>query len=196
MPDIVTLDMLPETSYRKKTTIGNKSYLNYINNEKYGYEYQYVRNMLHLNNGLHDNIRFSEIGQLAGIHQTEWSWSPLFADFDNDGYKDLAVTNGFPKDITDKDFANYRAEVGNIASVGLLEDSIPVVKIPNYIFRNNGDLTFQDMTNEWGFTHASFSNGAAFADLDNDGDLDYVVNNINSEASMYRNTLNDNKERS
>ena len=85
MPDIITLDMLPETNARKKTTIGNKSYLNYINNEKYGYEYQYVRNMVHLNNGLDKGIKFSEIGQLSGLHQTEWSWSPLFADFDNDG---------------------------------------------------------------------------------------------------------------
>ena len=189
MPDIITTDMLPETSFRKKTTIGNKSYLNYINNEKYHYEYQYVRNMLHLNRGLDQGIKFSEIGQLAGIQQTEWSWSPLFADFDNDGNKDLVITNGFPKDITDKDFANYRAEVGNIASIGLLEDSIPVVKIPNYMFKNNGDLTFKDVTAEWGLTLPSFSNGAAFADLDNDGDLDYVINNINGEASLYENTL-------
>lgn len=195
MPDVITLDMLPETSFRKKTTIGNKSYLNYINNEKYKYEYQYVRNMMHLNSGLGDGIKFSEIGQLSGIQQTEWSWSPLFADFDNDGHKDLVVTNGFPKDITDKDFANYRAMVGKIASLGLLEDSIPVVKIPNYVFKNNGDLTFTDMTKEWGFDHPSFSNGAAFADLDNDGDLDYVINNINSEASVYENTLYSGKKK-
>jgi hypothetical protein len=189
LPDIITVDMLPETNARKKSTIGNKSYLNYINNEKYKYEYQYVRNMLHLNNGLNNGIKFSEIGQLAGVHQSEWSWSPLFADFDNDGHKDLVITNGFPKDVTDKDFANYRAQVGKVASIGLLEDSIPVVKIPNYIFRNNGDLTFQDVTVTWGLNHPSFSNGAAFTDLDNDGDLDYVVNNINSEASLYENTL-------
>ena len=188
-PDIITVDMLPETSDRKKTTIGNKNYLTYINNEKYKYEYQYVRNMLHLNNGMDHEIKFSEIGQLAGVHQTEWSWSPLFADFDNDGYKDLVVTNGFPKDITDKDFANYRAEVGNIASLGMLEDSIPVVKIPNYVFRNNGDLTFEDVSKKWGMDKSSFSNGAAFADLDNDGDLDYLINNINSEALVYENTL-------
>lgn len=189
MPDIITVDMLPETNSRKKTTIGNKSYLNYINNEKYQYEYQYVRNMLHLNNGADRGIKFSEIGQLSGVHQTEWSWSPLFADFDNDGNKDLIVTNGFPKDITDKDFANYRAEVGNIASLAMLEDSIPILEIPNYVFKNNGDLTFKDVTKEWGFDLPSFSNGASFADLDNDGDLDYVINNINSEALVYENTL-------
>ncbi len=189
MPDIITVDMLAETNDRKKTTIGNKSYLTYINNEKYHYEQQYVRNMLHLNNGLNHDIKFSEIGQLAGIHQTEWSWSPLFADFDNDGNKDLIITNGFPKDVTDKDFANYRSTVGNIASIAMLKDSIPVVKIPNYVFRNKGDLTFEDVTKQWGFATPSFSNGAAFADLDNDGDLDYVINNINSEASVYKNTL-------
>jgi hypothetical protein len=189
LPDLITVDMLPETSDRKKTTISNKSYLTYINNEKYNYEYQYVRNMLHLNNGVNSGIKFSEIGQLAGVHQTEWSWSPLFADFDNDGFKDLIITNGFPKDITDKDFANYRADVGNIASIGLLEDSIPVVKIPNYVFKNNKDLTFTDVTKEWGINRPSFSNGAAFADFDNDGDLDYVVNNINDEAFIYENTL-------
>ena len=136
MPDIITLDMLPETNDRKKTTIGNKSYLTYIHNEQFGYEYQYVRNMLHVNNGLDENIKFSEIGQLSGIYQTEWSWSPLFADFDNDGHKDLMITNGFPKDITDKDFANYRADVGNVASHRLLIYSIPIIKIPNYVFRN------------------------------------------------------------
>ncbi|MDQ2657176.1 MAG: VCBS repeat-containing protein, partial [Bacteroidota bacterium] len=191
LPDIITTDMLPETNFRKKTTIGNKSYLNYINNEKYGYQYQYVRNMLHLNNGLNKEVKFSEIGQMSGIHQTEWSWSPLFADFDNDGYKDLVVTNGFPKDVTDKDFANYRSEIGNVASLALLEDSIPVVKIPNYVFRNRGDLTFEDKTMEWGFQNASFSNGAAFADFDNDGDLDYVISNINATASIYKNNLYD-----
>ena len=189
MPDIITLDMLPETNDRKKTTIGNKSYLTYINNEKFGYEYQYVRNMLHLNNGADTGIKFSEIGQLSGVYQTEWSWSPLFADFDNDGNKDLLITNGFPKDITDKDFANYRADVGNVASHRLLIDSIPVIKIPNYAYKNNGDLTFTDVTREWGMATPSFSNGAAFGDLDNDGDLDYVINNINDKAFVYENTL-------
>jgi enediyne biosynthesis protein E4 len=194
LPDIITTDMLPETNDRKKTTIGNKNYLTYINNEKFNYEPQFTRNMLHINNGLQDEIKFSEIGQLAGIHQTEWSWSPLFADFDNDGNKDLIITNGFPKDVTDKDFANYRSMVGNLASLAMLEDSIPVVKIPNYVFRNKGDLSFEDKTKDWGFDQASFSNGAAFADLDNDGDLDYVINNINSEASVYRNTLYDHSQ--
>lgn len=187
--DIITLDMLPETNHRKKTTIGGASYQSYINNEEYGYEYQYVRNMLHINNDLGNGIGFSEIGQLSGIYQTEWSWSPLFADFDNDGHRDLVVTNGFPRDITDKDFAKYRASVSNLAGPGLLVDSIPVIRIANYAYRNNGDLTFTDLSKEWGFTQPCFSNGAAFADLDNDGDLDYVINNINDPAFVYENTL-------
>src|SRR5688500_11442279 len=146
--------------------------------------------MLHLNNGMDCGIGFSEIGQLAGVSQTEWSWSPLFADFDNDGYKDLFITNGFPKDITDKDFSNYRADVGAYISIGDLIDSIPVIRIPNYAYKNEGELTFKDMTKTWGLDQPSFSNGAAFVDLDNDGDLDYVVNNINAEAFVYENTLN------
>lgn len=191
-PDLITLDMLPENSERKKTTIGNKSYQNNINNDNFNYQYQYVRNMLQVNNGANAAIRFSEIGQLAGVYQTEWSWSPLFADFDNDGFRDLVITNGFPKDITDKDFANYRAQLINIASPAYLVDSIPVVKIPNYAFKNMGGLTFTDVSNTWGLNQASFSNGAAFADLDNDGDLDYVVNNINGEAFLYENLQNQN----
>jgi enediyne biosynthesis protein E4 len=193
LTDIVTTDMLPETHYRKKTTIGNKSYATYIYNENFGYEYQYVRNMIHLNNGLNEGIPFSEIGQLAGVFQTEWSWSPLFVDVDNDGFKDLLVTNGFPKDVTDKDFANYRADVGHLASPGFLNDSIPVVKVPNYAFRNSRNLVFADATSKWGLGHKSFSNGAAFADLDNDGDIDYVTNNINDMAFVYENQLYNDK---
>lgn len=191
LPDIVTLDMLPEINRRKKSTISNKNYQTYQNTEKFGYEYQYVRNMLHINNGLDRGIKFSEVGQMAGIYQTEWSWSPLMADFDNDGDKDLLITNGFPKDITDKDFANYRADLGNVAGIRYMVDSIPIVKIPNYAYRNDGDLNFSDVTGKWGLYRPSFSNGAAFVDLDNDGDLDYVVNNINDEAFVYENKLYD-----
>ncbi|SDZ38261.1 MULTISPECIES: VCBS repeat-containing protein [Rhodonellum] len=186
--DIITLDMLGETNFRKKTTIGKNSYQSYINNEQWGFEYQHVRNMLHAGNG--PEIPFSEIGFMAGIYQTDWSWSPLFVDVDNDGHRDLLVTNGFPRDITDKDFANYRADVGNVASVRQLLDSIPIVKIPNYSFKNSGDWTFEDVGATWGLNRPSFSNGAVFVDLDGDGDLDYVVNNINDPAFVFENTLN------
>jgi enediyne biosynthesis protein E4 len=185
--DIITLDMLGETNYRKKTTISKNSYQTYINNEEWGYEYQHVRNMLHVGNG--PGIPFSEIGFLAGVYQTDWSWSPLFVDMDNDGKRDLLITNGFPRDITDKDFANYRADVGSVATIRQLLDSIPIVKIPNYAFRNNGDWTFEDYGTEWGLDKPSFSNGAVFVDLDGDGDLDYVINNINDPAFVFENTL-------
>lgn len=188
MPDLITIDMLGEDNYRKKTTIGKNVYQTYLNNEQFGYEYQYVRNMLHLNNG--PNIPFSEVGLMAGVYQTDWSWAPLFGDVDNDGKRDLLITNGFPRDITDKDFANYRADVGNIASTRQLLDSIPIVKIPNYAYRNTGDLSFEDTGDAWGLNKPSFSNGAALVDLDGDGDLDYVVNNINDPAFIFENTLN------
>ena len=188
-PDLITIDMLGEDNFRKKTTIGKNSYQVYISNEQWGYEYQYVRNMLQMNNGA--GVPFSEIGMLAGVYQTDWSWAPLFGDVDNDGFRDLLITNGFPRDITDKDFANYRADVGNIASIRQLLDSIPIVKIPNYAYHNKGDLTFEDSGDSWGLNKPSFSNGAAFVDLDRDGDLDYVVNNINDPAFIFENTLND-----
>ncbi|KEO74361.1 alpha integrin [Anditalea andensis] len=190
--DVITLDMLAETNQRKKTTISKNLYQTFINNELFGFEYQHVRNMLQLNNG--EGIPFSEIGFMAGVYQTDWSWSPLFVDLDNNGYRDLLITNGFPRDITDKDFANYRKDVGNVAGVPHLLSIIPVVKIPNYGFKNNGDLTFSDLSKEWGLDIASFSNGAVFVDLDNDGDMDYVVNNINDEAFVFENTTNTQKE--
>ncbi|MFC4873304.1 VCBS repeat-containing protein [Negadavirga shengliensis] len=194
LTDIITLDMLGETNYRKKTTIGGETYARYINNDRWGYEYQHVRNMLQLNNG--SGVPFSEMGMMAGVYQTDWSWSPLFMDVDNDGFKDLIVTNGFPRDITDKDFADYRADVGNVATIKQLLDSIPIVKIPNYAFKNNGDLSFTDSGEEWGLNLPSFSNGAVYVDLDGDGDLDYVVNNINDRAFVFRNRLNDNEQQS
>jgi hypothetical protein len=191
--DIITLDMLPENNLRRKTVSGaGATYFNYINNVEYGYEFQYMRNMLHVNNG---DGTFSEIGQMAGIHQTEWSWSSLFMDVDNDGLRDLLITNGFPKDVTDKDYVMFKREVGAFNNHRSLIDSIPVLKIPNYAFKNSGDFSFLDKTKEWGMYRPSFSNGAAFADLDDDGDLDYVVNNINEVAFLYENTLYQGEEK-
>ena len=185
-PDIITLDMLPEDNLRKKTVMGGNGYINYINDQRYGYAHQFTRNMLQVNNG---DGTFSEIGMLAGIYQTEWSWSPLFVDLDNDGYRDLLITNGYPKDITDKDFVNFRQKTNFYTDQKTLLSEVPSVKVKNYIYRNNGDLTFTNVSEAWGIENISFSNGAAFVDLDNDGDLDYVVNNINDPASIYENTL-------
>jgi len=189
--DIITLDMLPENNFRRKTVISSAGYTSYINDQKFGYTHQYVRNVLQLNNG---NGTFSEVGQLAGVYQTEWSWSPLFADFDNDGYKDLVVTNGFPKDITDRDFISFREKVHGLASTTDILKEIPSVLVPNYAFKNNGDLTFSNVTTQWGMNQPSFSSGAAYGDLDNDGDLDYVVSNINSVASIYENKLSESQK--
>lgn len=185
--DIITLDMLPENNLRRKTISGaGATYFTYINNVEYGYEFQYMRNMLHANNG---DGTFQEIGQMAGIHQTEWSWSSLFMDVDNDGLRDLMITNGFPKDVTDKDYVMFKREVGAFKNTRSLIDSIPVLKVSNYGFKNDGNFAFTNMTTAWGLQIPSFSNGAAFADFDNDGDLDYVVNNINDPAFLYENTL-------
>ncbi|MDH5610131.1 MAG: CRTAC1 family protein, partial [Cyclobacteriaceae bacterium] len=189
-PDIITVDMLPEAYFRKKQTINGNSYIFYINDEKYGYEHQYTRNMIHRHNGFggEQMLPFSEIGQLLGVYQTEWSWSPLFADFDNDGDRDLFITNGFPKDLTDKDFTNYQAQVGGfVASDAHMLSRIPVVKVSNYAYESKDGNSFEDKTEAWGMKIPSFSNGASFVDLDNDGDLDYVVNNINEPAFIYRN---------
>ena len=188
--DLVTVDMMPEVNNRKKAVIQGGMYINYINDARFGYTHQYTRNMLQLNNG---SGSFSEIGQFSGIHQTEWSWSPLLADFDNDGYKDLVITNGFPKDITDKDFMNFRQRVSRVASSSYLTAQMKSVKVNNYAFKNTGESRFDDVSEEWGFIHKTFSNGAAYADLDNDGDLDYIVNNINDRAFVYENTLNNAK---
>jgi len=185
--DIISLDMLGESHERRKTTIAKSSFFQNVLNKKWGYQDQHMRNMLFKNNG--PKLPFSEIGQYAGIYQTDWSWAPLFTDLDYDGQKDLLITNGFPRDITDMDFANYRLEAGPYTPVAKLLDSIPIVKIPNYAYKNNGDLTFEDIGEDWGLKIPSFSNGAIFSDLDLDGDLDYVVNNINDKAFIFENKL-------
>ena len=201
LEDVVELDMNPLDNYRKKTMMNVSTYQTYQNSDYFGYQYQYVRNTLQLNQGprIKENDStgepvFSEIAFLSNVAETDWSWTPLVTDFDNDGYRDIIVTNGFPKDITDHDFVAFRNHAYNIATKKQLLSQIPEVRINNYAFRNNGNLTFSDVSAQWGIKDPSFSNGAAYADLDNDGDLDYVVNNINDEAFIYENHSNDNKE--
>ncbi len=196
--DVVALDMSPEDNYRKKMMLNANSYQTFQNFEAYGYEYQYVRNTLQLNQGprvgLNDSIGdpvFSDISFYSGIAQTDWSWTPLVADFDNDSYRDLIVTNGFPRDITDHDFIAYRKDAIVLAPTKELLKQIPQVKLHNYAFRNNGDLTFKDETNGWGLSKPNYSSGAAYADFDNDGAMDMVINLTNDKAVLYRNTSRD-----
>lgn len=189
-PDIFTLDMLPADNRRQKLLVSPDNYSRFDLSLRSGFYYQYMRNMLQLNNG---NGTFSEIGQLAGISNTDWSWAPLFADYDNDGWKDLFVTNGYLRDYTNMDFIKYmndyvkNAQRLEKSDVLKLVDSMPVSSVLNYMFKNNGDLTFTDVSKSWGFTFPSNSNGAVYADLDNDGDLDLITNNINQPAFIFEN---------
>lgn len=189
-PDIITLDMLPEGNFRQKMVSGPDNYDKHQFLVDSDFHHQYMRNMLHLNQG----NSFAEIGQLAGIHATDWSWAPLFADFDNDGYKDLFVTNGVKRDYTNMDFMNFAVQKrleemdsGVETAIKDLLENIPSTIEENYAYRNKGDLTFGKVTADWGLDGKSLSNGAAYVDLDNDGDYDLVVNNTDDEAFIYRN---------
>ena len=194
LPDIYTLDMLPEDNHRQKMLFAPDNYELFNINVRTGFHKQYMRNMLQLNNG---NGTFSEIGQLAGISNTDWSWAPLFADFDNDGWKDLFITNGYLRDYTNMDFLMYmddqlRSLPNGIRREQLLEilQHMPSSDVRNYLFKNNANFSFSNVSANWGIDSFSNSNGAAYADLDNDGDLDLVVNNINKAAFIYRNESN------
>jgi hypothetical protein len=191
LPDVLNLDMLPEDNRRQKLLQLQENYESFQLMTGQGLQEQYMRNMLQLNNG---DGTFSEIGQLAGIFATDWSWCPLLADFDNDGNKDVFITNGYLRDYTNKDFLRYwgdykirKAMDREPVKLMDLVQAMPASTLKKYIFRNNGDLTFTNMQAQWGINQAAVSSGAVYADLDNDGDLDLVVNNINSEAFVYKN---------
>lgn len=198
LSDVVELDMSPEDNFRKKMMLGANSYQTFQNSDHFGYQYQYVRNSLQLNRGPrmlgNDSVGdpiFSDVGYFAGIAETDWSWTPLVTDFDNDSYRDIVVTNGFPKDVTDRDFIAFRREAFSIATKKYILDQIPQVKIHNYAFRNKGEAMFENTTQKWGLMEPFFSSGGAYADLDNDGDMEMVINNIGDEAALYENTMID-----
>ena len=204
LPDISTLDMLPENNERKKMMFSFMSNERYEMERRSGYHPSFMRNMLQLNNGTRnsgDTIDpfFSEIGQLSGIYQTDWSWSVLMADFDNDGWRDVHITNGMGKDMLNNDYIYYRndfARNGQFSDITERNKKVDQklgeygsVELNNYCFRNNGDLTFSDVSADAGLNSPAISNGCAYADFDNDGDLDLVVNNINKEATVLRNDV-------
>jgi len=198
LPDIFVTDMLPGNDRRLKTKTTFENWDKYQYNLENDYYHQFNRNMLHLNNG---NNTFSEIGRMAGVEATDWSWGALIADFNNDGWKDIFVANGIYQDLTDQDFLNFFADEqvrksaiqdGKV-NYKMLIDSIPSERIPNAAFMNLGKdengYIFTDVAKEWGLAQPGYSNGSAYGDLDNDGDLDLVVNNVNMEAFVYRNNL-------
>jgi hypothetical protein len=211
LPDLAVVDMLPETNERKKMMFSATSQAKFDMQQRFGYEPSYVRNMLQLNCGVRrDDVPFfSEIGQLAGIFQTDWSWSVLMADLDNDGWKDIYITNGLGKDVTNNDYATFAAAEGGYTgnyvfgggtSGRALDAAAPVnmrkaldkygsVKMKSYLFRNNGGYTFSDVSSQTGIAVPAIANGAVYVDLDNDGDLDLVTNNINEDAFIWRNDV-------
>jgi hypothetical protein len=200
-PDIYVTDMLPQEESRIKSKTRFEDWEKYQADLKAGYYHQFTRNVLQLNRGpvynKNDNVpefHFSEISRLAGVEATDWSWGALIADLDNDGYKDIFVSNGIYKDVTDQDVMQFFYEdAGNASKRNMksLIDLLPSHPIAKYAFANNGNLTFTNRAKEWGLDQLGFSNGSVYADLDNDGDLDLVTNNTNMPASVYRNNTNE-----
>lgn len=192
LSDIFITDMLPEGDRRVKSVMEFEGYDVFKLKQSKDFYQQYIQNTLQLNNG---NNSFSEIAHFSGVSKTDWSWAGLIFDMDNDGFKDIYVTNGVNHDLTDIDFVNFFANdiIQKMALTGKKEaiDSIiakmPRVPIPNYAFKNKQDLTFDNATDNWGLNIPSMSNGVAYGDLDNDGDLDMVVNNVNMQAFVFKN---------
>ncbi|MGH7575076.1 MAG: VCBS repeat-containing protein [Longimicrobiales bacterium] len=195
-PDILQTDMMPADLTSRKRVSGSTTYADFFMLRRTGFSPSYNLNTLQLNQGIADDgsVIFSEIARLAGVAYTDWSWSALFADFDNDGLKDILITNGYPKAVTDYDYQSRMINAGYTRSEQLrreILDQLDAFTVPNAIFRNNGDLTFTRKTEEWGLQQLAFSYGAAYADLNNDGRLDLVINNIDAPAFIFENVRPD-----
>jgi hypothetical protein len=195
-PDIVQMDMLPAAAEQRKRMSGYLTYARRMQQRSRGFRDDYDANALQLSNGMtpSGDVVFSEIANLAGTATTDWSWSALFADFDNDGRKDIFVTNGYPKAPNDLDYqAGFFAARRNNNEAAAREQlrALRSYRVPNYLFRNNGDLTFSDVSKQWGMNQPGYAYGSAYVDLNNDGKLDLVVNNIDSPASIYENVQRD-----
>ena len=194
--EIFITDMLPEPDERVKSVMEFEGFNVFKLKQSKDFYQQYIQNTLQLNNG---NGTFSEIAYFSGVDATDWSWAGLMFDMDNDGLRDIFVTNGVNHDLTDLDFVDFFANeiiqkmalTGKKESIDSIINKMPVKPQPNYAYRNNGDITFSNANKDWGFELPSLSNGAAYGDLDNDGDLDLVVNNVNMEAFVYRNNASE-----
>lgn len=200
-PEIISMDMLPDDPYILKRSLGEDNYDLFYEKIGYGYQYQYTRNNLQLNLR---NGHFSELGLYAGVAATDWSWSPLWMDFDNDGTKDLFISNGIPKRLNDIDFVNYftseeiqkKIQTEKVdEQQTALQGKFPEIKLPNKFYKNTGNAKFADCGGYIRNNKSTFSNGAVYADLDNDGDLDIVVSNIDDNAILYENHSNDKKDK-
>lgn len=201
--DLIEVDMWPEDNYRQKLLRGPDDYYRYQLMLDSGFHHQQMRNTLQLNNGTDQNgiPIFSEIGQLAGVSSTDWSWAPLFLDADNDGYKDLFITNGYLRDFTSMDFLKYTVEEekkratveGRSLELYKLISRMSSTKTTDYLFKNNGDLSFLNVSKPWGINEPNLSFGAAYADLDNDGDLELITNNTNEIATIWKNSCSEKK---
>lgn len=193
--DLYVLDMLPEDNYRRKMTAMDRSAELFAKNLNDGNYYQYMTNVLQLNNGpdpISHMVSFIDIGEYAGITMTDWSWGPVMADFDNDGFKDIFVTTGIFRDVNYNDFWKHIRKVNGEWQVTQKEiEMLPSTPLSNYLFKNNGNFTFSNVSKGFGLDKKGFSNGSAYADLDNDGDLELIVNNVESEALLYENKTMD-----